>query len=107
MNGGCFGFSENPFNTTPDPTFLYLGASHRYAYLSLMQAIHERRGCIALVGKPGTGKTTVIKAVVAKLSQKVKTTFLSNFITNTPFEQMLSGILVDLGATKPEETRTG
>jgi general secretion pathway protein A len=104
MNRNVFGFSENPFNTTPDPMFLYLGASYRYAFLSLVQAIHERKGCIALLGKPGTGKTTLINAAVAKLDQKTKSAFLSNFSTDIPFEQLLSAALVDLGATKSGET---
>ena len=104
MYRNSFGFSENPFNTTPDPTFLYLGASYRYAFLSIVQAIHERKGCIGLLGKHGTGKTTLINAIVAKLDEKVKTAFLSDLSINIPFEQMLSALLVDLGVNKSKES---
>jgi general secretion pathway protein A len=41
---------------------------------------------------------------VAKLNQKTKTAFLSNFSTDIPFEQLLPAALVDLGATKPGQT---
>ncbi len=59
-----FGFDSYPFAVTPDPAFLYLGRSHREALGHLLYGAGEQGGFVALVGEVGTGKTTLIRAVV-------------------------------------------
>ncbi|AWN17314.1 ExeA family protein [Salinisphaera sp. LB1] len=59
-----FGFDSYPFAATPDPTFLYLGHSHREALGHLLYGAGEQGGFVALVGEVGTGKTTLIRALV-------------------------------------------
>lgn len=59
-----FGFSSYPFAVTPDPAFLYLSHSHRDALGHLLYGAGEQGGFVALIGEVGTGKTTLIRAVV-------------------------------------------
>lgn len=59
-----FGFKEYPFSVTPDPAFLYLSASHREALGHLLYGAGEHGGFVALTGEVGTGKTTLIRALV-------------------------------------------
>jgi type II secretory pathway predicted ATPase ExeA/cell division septation protein DedD len=90
-----YGFSEKPFDVTPDSNFLYLGAQYRELLASLIYGIRERRGLVALVGEVGMGKTTLLNAVQDRLDQKTKVAFISN--TNLTFEQLLNMVILELG----------
>ncbi|GAB3685652.1 ExeA family protein [Salinisphaera aquimarina] len=59
-----YGFKDYPFSVTPDPAFLYLSASHREALGHLLYGTGEHGGFVALIGEVGTGKTTLIRALV-------------------------------------------
>jgi len=96
-----FGFSEKPFNVTPDPKFLYLSPSHRETLAALTYGIRERRGFITIVGEVGTGKTTLLNTLLERLDEKTQVGFIFN--TDVAFEEMLSMSLLDLGLVKPEE----
>jgi len=53
-----YGFTEKPFNLTPDPKYLYLSARHTEAFAHLEFGRRERGGFIVITGEVGTGKTT-------------------------------------------------
>ncbi len=96
-----FGFSEKPFDVTPDHRFLYLNSDHRETLASLTYGIQERRGFITIVGEVGTGKTTLLNAALAQLDDKTKSALIFN--TNLTFEEMLITALVELGVARPKE----
>jgi len=52
-----------------DPTFLWLGEKHREALAILKYAILENKGVLALTGDVGTGKTTLINALLKSLGE--------------------------------------
>ena len=64
-----FGFTEAPFNITPDPGFLYLSASHREGLAQLSYGIKARKGFVVLTGEVGTGKTTLVHALLNELDE--------------------------------------
>jgi general secretion pathway protein A len=49
-----------PFETSPDPKFLWLSEKHKEALASLKYGIQENKGFLLLTGDIGTGKTTLI-----------------------------------------------
>jgi general secretion pathway protein A len=57
-----------PFQLTPDPRFLFLAHAHRTALDSLTRGVITRQGAMVLTGAIGTGKTTVLNAMLAYLS---------------------------------------
>jgi general secretion pathway protein A len=59
-----YGFRERPFDLTPNPRFLYLTRRHREALSNLQYGIASRRGLTLLIGEVGTGKTTLVRAVL-------------------------------------------
>ncbi|NWG01250.1 MAG: AAA family ATPase [Syntrophaceae bacterium] len=61
------GFREKPFNLTPDPRFVFLSKTHKEAFAHLLYGINHRVGFIALTGEVGSGKTTVIRALLTQL----------------------------------------
>jgi type II secretory pathway predicted ATPase ExeA len=99
-----YGFSEKPFNITPDPRFLYQTADHREALASMIYGIRERKGFIAITGEVGTGKTTLIYTLLKELKGGVKTVFI--FHTNITFVQLLMNILSELEIPTPDEKET-
>lgn len=86
-----FGFSENPFNISPDPEFLYRSPQHEEALANLVYGVRSRRGFIVLTGEVGTGKTTMLECLRDYLdSQRVEFAFLFNSRINADqfFEMM-------------------
>ena len=58
---------KSPFLLTPDPDFLHFGESHRQAFRALLEGILSRKGFMVLTGQVGTGKTTLINALLGSL----------------------------------------
>jgi len=63
-----YGFREKPFNLTPDPRFVFLSKTHKEAFAHLLYGINNRVGFIALTGEVGSGKTTVLRALLSQLN---------------------------------------
>jgi len=59
-----YGFRERPFSLIPDPDFLYLSSQHRVARAYLEYGLTQRVGVVVLSGEIGTGKTTLIRALI-------------------------------------------
>ena len=97
-----YGFTERPFEITPDAKFLYMTRGHREALATLIYGIRERRGFIAMVGDVGTGKTTLLRAALRRLGKMTKSAFIFN--SEMPFDQVLLMILDDLCLLKPGES---
>ena len=97
-----FGLLEKPFNTTPDPRFLYLSPSHREALAQLRYGIQGRKGFIVLTGKVGTGKTTLLHALRQRLDGQTAVSLV--FHSTLLFDDMLQYVLADLGIAKREDS---
>jgi general secretion pathway protein A len=98
-----YGLAEKPFNATPDPRFLYMTPGHREALAQLQYGVQERKGFIVLVGKVGTGKTTLLHALWQRLKDESAISFVVN--STLPFDGLLEYILEDFGVTKAGESR--
>jgi general secretion pathway protein A len=59
----------NPFALTPDPEYLFLSDEQREAIASLMYAVLARRGFSVLIGDAGTGKTTLLRALMRSIPE--------------------------------------
>lgn len=77
-----FGFKEAPFNISPDPSFLYLSASHREGLAQLSYGVRGRKGFIVLTGEVGTGKTTLVRALFNELGSSTHTALIFNAIVS-------------------------
>jgi general secretion pathway protein A len=73
-----FGLSENPFNVTPDPKFLFLSKAHEEALSYLRYGIDQRKGFIMITGEVGAGKTTICRALLGNLPKTVRTALVLN-----------------------------
>jgi len=90
-----YGFIEQPFGVTPDPRFLHMGPKHREALASLIYGTDANRGFLALIAKPGMGKTSLLLQYLELLRNKARTAFV--FHTDCDAHDFLRHILADLG----------
>jgi type II secretory pathway predicted ATPase ExeA len=104
MYTNFFGFSEKPFELTPDPKFLYLTPGLREVLATLIYGVQQRRGFIVILGEPGTGKTTLLNAALDQLEKKTEVALILN--TGLSFNDLLHMILVDLELADIEESLT-
>src|SRR5260221_21228 len=96
-----FGLREQPFGVTPDPHFLYFGPSHLEALASLFYGIQTRRGFMALIAKPGMGKTTLLFHLLENLRGSARTAFL--FQTHCDSREFLRSLMADLGVNDQDD----
>src|SRR6202035_3225138 len=73
-----FGLSEKPFAITPDPRYLFLSERHAEALAHLLYGITEAGGFIQLTGEVGTGKTTVVRSLLAQTPQHAEIALILN-----------------------------
>ena len=73
-----FGFLRRPFEMTPDPSFLYLGEAHREGLATLVYGVQSGKGFVLLTGEVGTGKTTLLHALLNQLDTDTNCAFLFN-----------------------------
>jgi general secretion pathway protein A len=87
-----FGFSENPFNISPDPEFLYRSPQHEEALANLIYGVRSRKGFIVLTGEVGTGKTTMLECLRDYLdTMRTEFAFIFNSrLTPDQFFEMLA-----------------
>jgi MSHA biogenesis protein MshM len=67
------GLRELPFAGTADPSFFYAGASAQRAIDAISRALSGGEGVLKLIGDPGTGKTTLCRALLERLDPKAWT----------------------------------
>jgi general secretion pathway protein A len=89
-----FGFDADPFRVNPDPRFLYMSEGHAEALATLVYAVQERKGFITLTGEVGTGKTTILNALLEKLASTVQTAYIFN--TALEVEDLFATLLEEL-----------
>src|SRR6185503_14524733 len=95
MYNAFFGFSESPFNLSPDPAFFYRSEQHEEALANLVYGVQARKGFIVLSGEVGTGKTTMLECLRDYLEANyVEFAFIFNSRINT--DQFFEMIAYDL-----------
>lgn len=62
---------RKPFQISTDPKFLWLGEKHKEALAVLRYGLMDNKGFLLLTGDVGTGKTTLINALVNTLGEEV------------------------------------
>jgi len=101
-----FGFSEKPFTITPNPHFVFLSTVHREAFARLLYGVNCHAGFISLTGEVGTGKTTMLRTLLAQLEPEKYTSALI-FNPCMSGEQLLAGICREFGIEADEQARFG
>jgi len=90
MYEAFFGLAESPFSITPDPRYLFPSSRHTEALGHLFYGVSAAGGFIQLTGEVGTGKTTVVRSLLAREPADVDIALVLNpRVTVTEFLQTL------------------
>lgn len=103
MYSQYFGLTEPPFSITPDPRYLYLGERQREAMAYLKYGLSQNDGFIQLTGEIGTGKTTLVRAVLSRLPESVDAVLIFN--PELSRSEFLETVLHELGVPMPSDGR--
>lgn len=96
-----FGITESPFSIVPSARFLYLSERHREALTHMLASLSGGGGFGLLTGEVGTGKTTVLRALVSRLPQETQVAIILNPALSA--HDLLATICDELGIAYPQE----
>ena len=65
-----YGFSERPFQLTPDPAFYFESLTHKKALSYLGYGLNQGEGFIVITGEVGSGKSTLVAHLKQKLDDE-------------------------------------
>jgi general secretion pathway protein A len=105
MYKAFFGFTENPFNMSPDPSFLFRSAQHEEALANLIYGVQSRKGFVVLTGEVGTGKTTMLECLRDFLGSQ-QMTYASLFNSRLTVGQFFEMIAYDFGLRCTRTSKT-
>jgi general secretion pathway protein A len=102
-----YGLSEKPFALTPNPRFVFQSEQYRAAEEALLYGIGQKEGFMLVTGAPGTGKTTLCRDLLEKLSpERYRVALIFNpFLSGVEMLQALVSEfgLGDAGTTSRKE----
>lgn len=95
-----------PFGSSPDPRFLYLMPQIRETLACLQYSIAARKGFVVMTGEVGTGKTTLLRAVLGTfVKERVSTAVVVNPLLDVI--DFLEFVLTDFGIPPATRTKSG
>jgi len=100
-----YNLQRNPFEITPDPSFLYPTQRHNEAFAALYYGVRRRKGFVVLTGEVGTGKTLLVRSLlqVLKGAEIAYAYVFNSRLSDMEFLQYLAG---DFGLTGSGKTKS-
>jgi general secretion pathway protein A len=95
-----FNLKKEPFQITPDPSFLFLSPGHKEALASIIYGVEKKKGFVLIVGAVGVGKTTILRAYLEN-AEKTSLKIIYLFNSNVSYHNLLRFIFREL-SIKPE-----
>ena len=95
MYESFFGFEEKPFSLTPNTKYLYLCEQNEQVLKTLLFGIESNAGFMLLSGEAGSGKTTLVRAMLGVIGEDIETCLVLNPLLSTL--ELLQSINRDFG----------
>jgi general secretion pathway protein A len=103
MYEAFFNLQKSPFGMNPDPNCLFMTRSHREALAGLLYAISRRKGFVVLTGDAGTGKTSLLRALIRSAESSRFSVILTPRVNSDEFLELA---LLDFGLPEIPETKS-
>ena len=97
MYKAFFNLSRNPFDLTPDPSFLFPTKRHNEALASLYYGVRRHKGFIVLTGEVGTGKTLVLRCLLQLFKNTKDLSYAYLFNSRLSPTEFLQYVVTDFG----------
>jgi general secretion pathway protein A len=97
MYKSFFHLTRNPFEITPDPSFLFPTKKHNEALAALYYGVRRRKGFVVLTGEVGTGKTLLLRCLLQLLKRNNDVAYAYVFNGRLSSVEFLQYIAGDLG----------
>jgi len=97
MYKAFYSLKRNPFEITPDPSFLFPTGRHNEALAALYYGVRRHKGFVVLTGEVGTGKTLLLRCLLQSLKQSSDIAYayiFNGLLSPVEFLQYIAG---DLG----------
>lgn len=97
MYKAFYSLKRNPFEITPDPSFLFPTGKHNEALAALYYGVRRHKGFVVLTGEVGTGKTLLLRCLLQSLKQSGDVSYayiFNGLLSALEFLQYIAG---DLG----------
>ncbi len=65
-----YNLKRNPFEITPDPSFLFPTRRHNEALAALYYGVRRHKGFVVMTGEVGTGKTLLVRCLLELLNRR-------------------------------------
>lgn len=100
-----FGLNRNPFEISPDPFFYHPTPRHNEALANLHYGVGRRKGFIVITGEVGTGKTLLVRCLLAELRKgNIAFGYVFNPLLSTV--EFFQYIMADLGLPYAGRSKT-
>jgi general secretion pathway protein A len=92
-----YNLKRNPFEITPDPSFLFPTKRHNEALAALYYGVRRHKGFVVLTGEVGTGKTLLLHSLLQLLKQSNDVAYAYIFNGRLSPVEFLQYVASDLG----------
>jgi general secretion pathway protein A len=97
MYKAFYGLKRNPFEITPDPSFLFSTGRHNEALAALYYGVRRHKGFVVLTGEVGTGKTLLLRCLLHALKKSSDVAYSYVFNGRLSPVEFLQYIVTDFG----------
>lgn len=99
-----YNLRRNPFEITPDPSFLFPTSRHKEALAALYYGVRQQKGFVVMTGEVGTGKTLLVRWLLKLLKGTVAYAYVFNSrLSPLEFLQFVAG---DFGLDAAGKTKS-
>ena len=97
MYKAFYNLKRNPFEITPDPSFLFPTKRHNEALAALYYGVRRHKGFVVLTGEVGTGKTLLLRCLLQLLKRSNDVAYGYVFNGRLSPVEFLQYVVGDLG----------
>jgi general secretion pathway protein A len=106
MYKSFYGLKRNPFDITPDPSFLFSTKRHNEALASLYYGVRSRKGFVVLTGEVGTGKTLLLRCLLKLFEESKDIAYAYLFNSRLSPMEFLQYVASDFGLVTANKNKS-